>query len=152
MAMSSLEISQDMQNTVFKILSGILRLGNIQFKGEGDGSKVTNAAGTLIQHGLSHPQMTLLTYISRGRGGSNSFWHFGNGTTENHHNSDNACTWTDDRDPHEADGSHGHEGCSRQGTRSFPYFMASRFSRNRPFRRFTQGSSIGWLHRSTRLS
>ncbi|ELR24836.1 myosin head (motor domain) domain containing protein [Acanthamoeba castellanii str. Neff] len=41
-AMSSLEISQELQCTVFSVLSGILRLGNIQFKADGDGSLVAN--------------------------------------------------------------------------------------------------------------
>jgi myosin heavy subunit len=43
--MSSLEISQELQSTVFSVLSGILRLGNIQFKADGDGSLVANREG-----------------------------------------------------------------------------------------------------------
>ncbi len=45
MAMTSLEIDTVLQDQIWAILSGILHLGNVSFKAEGDGCSVKNRDG-----------------------------------------------------------------------------------------------------------
>ncbi len=69
MAMTSLEIDTVLQDQIWAILSGILHLGNVSFKAEGDGCSVKNRDGkSSLLPFVSRPSILEVTYKFRCRG------------------------------------------------------------------------------------
>ncbi len=46
--MDVMYIERDEQSQVFRLLAGILHLGNINFKAKGEGSEVADRSGTIV--------------------------------------------------------------------------------------------------------